>query len=189
MKSLIIIVSVFLTLNVAGQRVVIPAYHNPYIIHYEKHNGYIALNNGKKIESSFQYAFWEFPTYNLKSFLENGKLIKRYKPKDIKTVVLAGSDSVLTKHDSTYFKVLSKRNFFYRQLTFGSIELYDNFLNVDETIGLVKFPLSLKNHNQLYELSSEKKFITWMKTNYPNKIKWHDGIKAEEIIKQLNGMQ
>lgn len=105
-------VSFFSALNVAGQRVVIPAYHNPYVIHYEKHNGYIVLNNGKKIEGSFQYAFWEFPTYNLKLFSKKGKVIKCYKPKDVKTVVLAGSDTALSKKDSTYFKVLVKENIF-----------------------------------------------------------------------------
>ena len=37
-----------------------PSYHSPYNIYGQKHEGYIELKNGKKIEGVFQYAFWEF---------------------------------------------------------------------------------------------------------------------------------
>lgn len=186
MKKLITIFFIFSTFNVAAQHVVIPASHNPYNIDYQKHAGYILLNNGQKITGIFQYDFWEFPSYNLKSFSKNGKGLKRYRIKNIRSVVLAGSDTTLTNKDSTYFQVLGKHKAFYRQLTFGQIEIFDNFFDVNEKKGLIKPLLFVKVNNQYHELDSKNKFIKWMQTNYPDKIKWRKDITLEEIVRQLN---
>lgn len=187
MKKVITVLFVFSTFNVAGQHVVIPASHNPFNIDYQKHAGYILLNNGEKITGIFQYDFWEFPNYNLKLFSENGKGLKRYKIINIESVVLAGSDTTLTNKDSTYFKVLGKHKGFYRQLTFGSLEVYDNFFDVNEKKNLIKPLLFVRFNNQLHEFNSSEKFIKWMKANYPNKIEWDKNITLEGIVRQLNG--
>ena len=187
MKNIVTILFVFSTLNVAAQHAIIPASHNPYNIDYQKHVGYILLNNGEKITGIFQYDFWEFPNYNLKLFSENGKGLKRYKIKNIESVVLAGSDTTLTNKDSTYFKVLGKHKGFYRQLTFGSLEVYDNFFDVNEKKNLIKPLLFVRFNNQLHEFNSSEKFIKWMKANYPNKIERAKNITLEQIVRQLNG--
>ena len=188
MKRLINIISIFSTLHVAGQHVIIPAAHSKYRIEYQKHKGYIQLNNGEKISGIYQYAFWEFPSYNIKSFTEKGALIKRYRSRDIKSIVLAGSDRTLSNKDSTYFMVLDKSKALYRQLTFGSIEVFDYFFNVNEARGLIYTLLIVKANDQLHTFKSESKFIKWLKANYPDKIRWNDNITSQEIVKQLNGI-
>lgn len=185
---MVIIFLSFPALNVAGQHVIIPAYHNPYNINYQKHYGYIILNTGQKVTGIFRYDFWEFPNYNLKSFSKGGKGLKRYRIKNIRKVVLAGSDTTLTSKDSTYFAVLGKNKGFYRQLTFGPIKVYDNFFDVNEKKDLIKPLFFVEANNQYYELNSKDKFIKWLRTNYPHKIKWHKDITVQEIIRQLNGM-
>lgn len=190
MKYILLTVSSFLTITAFSQAIpIILGSSSGVIINYQKHKGYITLVSGETIEGNFQYGADEFPTYNLKSFSENGKKIKRYKSNHIKTVILNGSDTTLTNKDSTYFKVLDKSKRFYRQLTFGSIEVYDNLFNVNEKGGLIRSPLVVKANNKLYKLNSKSKFIKWMKTNYPDKVKWHENITVQEIIRQLNGMQ
>ena len=188
MKLIIIILICVSTLKVTGQHVIIPASHNPYNINYQKHSGYIVLNNGQKVTGIFQYDFWEFPGYNLKSFSKNGKGLKRYRIKNIKKVVLLGSDTMITNKDSTYFEVLGRPKGFYRQLTFGPIKVYDNFFDVNEKKDLIKPLFFVKVNNQYYELNSKDKFIKWLKTNYPKRIKWNEDITLQQIIRQLNGM-
>jgi hypothetical protein len=47
-----------------------------------------------------------------KSFSKNGKGLKRYRTKNIRKVVLSGSDTMLTNKDSTYFEVLGNKKHF-----------------------------------------------------------------------------
>lgn len=168
----------FISFQSFSQRGIGPSYAT--VIDYQKHKGDIILNTKQQIEGNFQYAGG-----NLKSFSENGKLIKRYKIKDIKKVVLSGSDTTITNKDSTYFKVLGMHKRFYRQLTFGSVKVYDNLFNVNEKKDAVGYFLYVKHKNKLIELDSEN-FIKWLKGNYPNKIKWNENITIQDIIRQLN---
>lgn len=187
MKHVLIYFMFFLIVSANAQRVVIPAAHSDYRITYQKHRGYIQLNNGKKIMGIFQYAFWEFPTPNIKSFNEKGNLINRYQEKEIKSIVLAGADSTLSAKDSTYFKTLDKSKSLYRQLTFGPLEIYDYFFNVNEVHGLIYSLILVKVDNQLYTFKSYNKFISWIHANYKDKIKWKKDITVKDIIRQLNG--
>ena len=133
MKKLVTIFLFFSTFNVAAQP--FATFHGQY---HKKNIGYIELNNGEKINGDFEYAFWEFPTYNLKLLSPGEKVLKRYYITKIKKVVLSGSDRWLTNMDSTYFIVHDKCRHFYRQLTFGkNFQLYDGFFNTDGYVGLV----------------------------------------------------
>lgn len=187
MKKLVISIFIFSTLTVTAQHVFV--IQSKYAINYQKHNGYIDFNNGEKITGIFEYGADEFPTYNLKSFTQSDKLIKRYKSNSIKEVVLAGSDNSLSGKDSTYFKVLDKSKRLYRQLTFDkNIQVYDGLFNVNERFGLVYPYLLIKRNNQLIKFNSKEHFINWIQRNAADKIKWHEGITVEQIIRQLNGM-
>lgn len=186
MIIIIILITFFIQPISYAQHAVIVS--NKYSINYKIHKGYIELSSGEKVNGAFQYADMEFPTYNLKSFNANGTVIKRYKTNTIKLVALKGSDTSLTHNDSTYFKALNKGKVLYRQLTFGSIEIYDYFFNVDERNGLIKPPILVKKDGQLIEFYSEEKFIKWLQTNNSDKIKWHVNITAIDIIRQLNGI-
>ena len=160
-----------------------------YAINYQKHNGYIDFNNCEKITGIFEYGADEFPTYNLKSFTQSGKLIKRYKSNSIKEVVLARGDNSLSGKDSTYFKVLDKSKRLYRQLTFDKgMQIYDELFNVNERAGLVSPTLLIRRNGHLIKFNSTKSFINWIKENASDKIKWHDGITVLQIIRQLNGI-
>lgn len=187
MKYLLFVPFLSIAFQVFGQRGIVPYYARG--IDYQIHNGYIELNSGEKINGTFQYADMEFPTYNLKLFSPDGKLLKRYKSNVIKIVALVGCDTTLSTRDSTYFKTLDKSKVLYRQLTFGSIEIYDYFFNVNEQNGLIRSPILIKTNNQLIEFNSEEKFIKWMQTNNGGKIKWHKDITAADIVKQLNGIK
>ena len=188
MKKLVTIILFFSALKVYAQHPVILS-SNKYAVDYQKHAGYIEFDNGEKIMGVFEYAADEFPTYNLKSFTQDDKLIKRYKSNSIEEVVLAGSDSSLSNKDSTYFKILDKSKRFYRQLTFNKeMQIYDELFNVNERIGLVYPTLLIKKNNQLTKFNSKENFINWFHKNAANKIKWHKDITVEQIIRQLNGI-
>ncbi|MGI8951977.1 MAG: hypothetical protein ACR2FN_10380 [Chitinophagaceae bacterium] len=190
MKKLVIILSFFPIKSLAQIIPILMAYESKYGIHYQKHVGYIELNNEQKIEGIFQYALWEFPTYNLKSFSQDGKLLHRYKSKEVKKVVLAGGDSSLSNKDSTYFIIFDGSKYFYRQLSFDKdIQVYDWLFNVNERPGLIYNALLVKRKDQLLDFKSQEDFIQWMRKNAADKIKWHKGITVQEIIRQLNGMK
>ena len=188
MKKLVTIILFFSALKVYAQHPVILS-SNKYAVDYQKHAGYIEFNNGEKVTGIFEYAADEFPTYSLKSFTEDDKLIKRYKSNDIIEVVLAARDNSLSNKDSTYFKVLDKSKRLYRQLTFNkNIQVYDGLFNVDECFGLISPYLLIKRNNQLIKFNSKEHFINWFHKNAANKIKWHKDITVEQIIRQLNGI-
>ncbi len=184
MKKIIVFLLIFLSLNVAEQP--FPNFHDQ---NYQKHSGYIELNNGEKIKGVFEFAYWEFPTYNLKSYSSDGKMAKRYSIQNIKTVVASGSDGWLSNKDSTYFIVHDKSKYFYRQLTFGiDFQLYDGFFNVDEYVGMVTPYFLIKTKEGFLELNHVKDLIKWMKENAGDKIKWHQDITVQQIVRQLNGL-
>lgn len=188
MKKLVIIILFFSALKAKAQHPIILS-SNKYAVDYQKHKGYIELNNGEKIVGIFEYAADEFPTHNLKSFTQGDKLIKRYKSNSIKRVVLVGNDNSLSNKDSTYFKILDKSKRFYRQLTFNNdMQIYDELFNVNERIGLVYPTLLIKKNNQLTKFNSKESFINWFHKNAADKIKWQKGLTVEQIIRQLNGI-
>ncbi len=184
MKIIIIILLFFSASNITAQPFI-----NIHDLNYQKHAGYIELNNGEKINGDFEYAFWEFPTYNLRYYSPNGKMAERYSVKNIKKVVLSGGDGWLSPKDSTYFIVHDKSRHFYRQLTFGKdFQIYDGFFNVDEIVGMVTNYFLVKKAGSFIKLNSAEKLIKWLKENEARKIKWHYGITVQQIIRQLNGM-
>ena len=73
MKKLVPIFFIFLSFKASGQP--FAGFHDQY---YHNNTGYIELNNGEKIIGDFKYAFWEFPTYNLKLLSPGEKVLKRY---------------------------------------------------------------------------------------------------------------
>ena len=185
MKKIIILFSIFSSLHVSGQ-----PFFNVHDQNYQTHSGYIEFKNEKKISGVFKYAFWEFPNCSLKSYSSKNKMVKRYRIRQISKVVLAGSDTWLTKKDSTYFIVYGKWKQFYRQLTFGkNLQLYDGFFNVDEYVGLLTDYFLVKTKDgRFIEFNSAKKLIPWLKENSGSKIQWHKDITVQQIIRQLNGM-
>jgi hypothetical protein len=163
-----------------------------YDIDYEKHPGQLILNNGQIIKGDFKYATLEFPTGNFKYYSNAGKVIKRYKESQIKSITLAGSDTTLSKKDSTYITVIGKLSFFtssfYRQLTFGPIKIYDQLINVNERHGLVYSDLAVLENNKL-KFYSKRKFLKYIE----NKLKENNIEKSftstKEAIRYLNFAQ
>lgn len=163
-----------------------------YNIHYEKHSGQLILNDGQSIKGDFKYATWEFPSGNFKYSSSAGKVVKRYKESQIKSITLAGSDTTLSKKDSTYITVIGKLSFFtssfYRQLTFGPIKIYDQLINVNERHGLVYSDLAVLENNKL-KFYSKRKFLKYIE----NKLKYKNIEKSfkstKEAIRYLNFAQ
>ena len=183
MKKIIITLFLFSSSNIEAQPFI-----NIHDFNYQNYSGYIVLNNGEKITGNFQYAFWEFPTYNLKLLSRDKKVVKRYYIPNIERVVLAGSDLWLTNKDSTYFIVHDKCRHFYRQLTFGNdFLLYDGFFNTGGYVGLVTDYFLIQTKEGFKEFPNGEKLKKWLRENFPNKIKWSEAITVQEIIRQLNG--
>ncbi|MEO6838334.1 MAG: hypothetical protein ABI185_08085 [Ginsengibacter sp.] len=183
MKKLVSLFFIFLSFHASGQ-----PFANFHDTFYKKNSGYIELNSGEKINGDFEYAFWEFPTYNLKLLSSSEKVMKRYYIPNIKKVVLTGSDHWLTNRDSTYFIVHDKSRHFYRQLTFGKdFQLYDGFFNTDGYVGLVTNYFLAKTKKRFIEFKNSDRLKKWLKENYPDEIKWNDNITIQDIIRQLNG--
>jgi hypothetical protein len=185
-RSAIVFAIFFVASKIDAQHAVVV--QNKYNINYQKHSGYLELKTGERVNGVFQYSADEFPTYNLKFFSENGELMERFKSKDIKIAVLAGCDVSLMNKDSTVFKVLDKSGRFYRQLTFSPIEVYDNFFNINERNWLVHSPFRVRIKSQVYQFDSSERLIEWLKDNYTNEIRWHEGLTLQQIIRQLNGV-
>lgn len=159
-----------------------------YSIDYQRHQGYIVLNSGKKIIGAFQYADMEFPTYNLKYFDDKGKMIKRFKTALISKAVLKGADSILGIKDSTYFVRLKDKPYLSRQLTRGPILVFDDLFNIDERPGLVHTNgLIIMFQGKEEKISSQEEFKKLIQ-----KISSIDVAKAatvESIIKKLNAVE
>ncbi|MEO8853228.1 MAG: hypothetical protein ABI359_05590 [Ginsengibacter sp.] len=163
-----------------------------YDIHFEKHPGTLILNNGQIIKGDFKYATWEFPSGNFKYYSNAGKVIKRYKESQIKSITLAGSDTTLSKKDSTYIMVIGKLSFFtsslYRQLTFGPIKIYDQLINVNERRGLVYSDLAVLENNKL-RFYSKRKFLKYIENKLKEKNIEKSFKSTKEAIRYLNFAQ
>lgn len=163
-----------------------------YNIHYEKHPGQLILNNGQIIKGDFKYATWEFPSANFKYYSNAGKVIKRYKESQIRSITLAGSDTTLSKKDSTYIMRIGKLSFFtsslYRQLTFGPIKIYDQLINVNERHRLVYSHLAVLNNNKL-KFYSKKKFLKYIENKLKEKNIEKSFKSTKEAIRYLNFAQ
>ncbi len=181
----------FYYFQVSAQYVAIPFAHgnHKYSITYQKHEGHVQLTGGSKIQGTFEYGADEFPTYNLKQFSVNNEVEKRYKSKEIKSVVLAGSDSILSNKDSTYFFVFNGSPNFWRQLSFDKdVQVFDWLFTVTERPGLIYRYIVVRKDDKFYDCLTPKDFIDWMRKNAPGKIKWSDKITVQDIIRQLNGL-
>ena len=117
-----------------GQRLALPGFM--YEIDYKRHPGEMILNNGRTIRGIFQYADLGFPSNYFKCYSESGSLLAKFKESEIRKLTLAGADTSLSRKDSTYFVKFGKSSL-YRQLTFGSILIYDPLINVNERLGLL----------------------------------------------------
>lgn len=142
----------FSKINVAQHPVIIGSSKNH--ISYAKHNGYAILFNGQKLDGIFEYAEMEFPDYNLKWYSEQGKLQKHIKMKEIKKLVLEGSDSSLLIFDSTTFLHINNKHFLYRRLTNMPVEIYDKLFIVNESQGKVADDLVIILKNEIFETHS-----------------------------------
>lgn len=119
MRKIFCIVFTLYYLHAFAQHMAFPYSNHKFAVSYTKHNGYVVLNNGIRIQGTFEYAADEFPTYNLKSFSNDSKVMNRYKNKDLQIIVLAGSDKDISHKDSTYFFVFKDSPKFWRQLSFN----------------------------------------------------------------------
>ncbi len=159
-----------------------------YLIDYQKHKGYIILNSGEKITGTFEYATWEFPTFNLKYYDENGKVIKRFKTSQINKAVFYGADKSLTDSDSTYFIKLNNESYLSRQLTDGTIKVYDDLINTNERPGLIKTDLTVYFQEKVYHINSETKLRDLIQKISPSLMITKES-SSVSIIKQLNSNQ
>ncbi len=160
-----------------------------YSIGYQRHPGYIILNSGEKVTGSFQYADLEFPTYNLKFYDKEGKLIKRFKTSMIERAVFKGGDSVLGNADSTSFVRLNNQPFLSRQLTHGSIIVYDDLFNVNEKPGLIRANgLIVISQGHEEKTPSQDEFKKLIQKLSPSIVASKD-MTAEAIIRKLNSIK
>jgi hypothetical protein len=158
-----------------------------YAIDYQKHTGYIILNSGEKVSGTFEYATWEFPTFNLKLYNDYGDLIKRYKISKIDKAVFYGADSSLTNADSTTFVRLNNRAYFFRQLTNGPVKIYDDLFNINERPGLIKSGLLIYYQDKVYKTDSKEQLKKRLEALVPSLVISKDAGTAR-IIKELNSM-
>jgi hypothetical protein len=169
-----------------GQRpIVIGA--SRYVIDYAKHAGHATLKNGKHIKGVFEYAEMEFPDYNLRFYSSSeGSLVSRIKFKEIKSIALAGSDTIIMKNDSTYFFNLRNNNKLYRKLTDGDIEIYDSFFNVSKKLGLIREDdLVVVYKDQMRAVNSRKELLQLLES-YGRTFQPNDTSTVQAIIKAIN---
>jgi hypothetical protein len=170
---------------VLGQNLGIPGFM--YEIDFKKHPGHLVLKNGQSIHGIFQYANLGFPSNYFKCFSESGKLLARYKENEIKSLTLAGSDTSLSKKDSTYFVNLGKSSL-YRQLTFGDILIFDPLINVDERSGLLYADLLVLETGGKKNIYTDKQVLRWIEKKLKQK-KIEKSFKTiRDAIKYLNDL-
>ena len=158
---------------------------NKYRIQYEKHSGILILRTGEVIKGVFQYAYWEFPTPNFIYFSDSGKLLMRYKTSLLESASFEGSDTTLSKKDSTYFKRIGKSSI-YRQLTFGEIKIYDPLINVNERPGLVYSDLIVLENNKPKIFHSENDIVHYIVNKLKEKGVNNSFNSIQEAISYLN---
>lgn len=158
-----------------------------FLIDYKKHFGHLILNDGQSITGTFEYSYFEFPVRSFKYYSDSGKLIKRYKKSEIKSITFAGSDTTLSKRDSTYFIKIDKS--LYRRLTFGSIKIYDPLINVNEKDGLIYSDLVILEDNKPKYFHSERKILKYIENKLKEKNIEKSFKSTKEAIKYLNFAQ
>lgn len=127
----------------------------------------------------------EFPHYNLKLYSQQGKLQKHIKMKEIKKLVMEGSDSLLLLFDSTTFIHIGNKHFLYRRLTNTPVEIYDKLFIVNENPGRVANDLVIILKNEIFETHSLSALIDFLSKNgfdYFSK----DQNTIQQIIVKLN---
>jgi hypothetical protein len=174
------------TYSQSGAVILLMGQNHPHV-DYKMHSGIIILNSGDTIKGNFKYADMEFPSFNLK-YYENGSKMKRYMLSKIKEAVLEGSDTSLTKNNSTIFvKLFEKDNFLYRQLTFGDIKIYDEVFLVNENKGVVTKKLVVSYQGKKYKTESDKELLSLINKLHPDLFKpSRENISRQEIIRRLN---
>ncbi|MEO8853227.1 MAG: hypothetical protein ABI359_05585 [Ginsengibacter sp.] len=148
-----------------------------FLIDYKKHFGHLILNDGQSITGTFEYSYFEFPVRSFKYYSDSVKLIKRYKKSEIKSITFAGSDTTLSNRDSTYFIKIDKS--LYRQLTFGSIKIYDPLINVNEKDDLIYSDLVVLENSKPKNFHSEKKILKYIE----------DKLKEENIEQKFKSVK
>lgn len=163
-----------------GQHIYISS--SEYNIYYQKHSGQAILNNGKTIKGIFKHSYFVFA---LNYFDSSGKFIRRYKESDIKSITLAGSDSSISNKDSTYFIKINKP-YLYRQLTFGSIKIYDKLINVNEKKGVIYSTVIVVESNKVRKLNTKREILKYIQAKLKEKNikKYFNSVK--EAIHYLN---
>ena len=156
-----------------------------YYINYEQHPGELVLNDSQVVKGIFQYANWAFSVWNFKYYSEAGKLLGRYKVTEIKKITLAGSDTSLSKKDSTCF-VRIGHSTLYRQLTFGTIKIYDELIDVNEREGLIFYNLYVLEKNKLKTFHSEDKILRYIEAKLKQKNINKSFQSINEAIRYLN---
>ncbi len=147
-----------------GQRGI--AASHKFAIDYQMHSGYVVFKTGDTVHGTFEYAEWEFPSWNLKYYNFKGQVVHHYRSKVLKKAVLKGSDRLLTGHDSTYFIVDDKHNWFFRQLTFGKVQIFDSFFDAGERLNLVKPPYLVITAGQSLYFDTDDDLLKWFAVNY-----------------------
>ena len=184
-KILLLFILVLLSSIAMCQHLIVVA-SNHYSIEYEKHPGQLILNSGRTVKGVFQYAYMEFPVPNFKYYSDSGKLIRRYKVEDIKSITLEGADTSISNLDSTYF-VKMDRSSLYRQLTFGQIKIYDPLIiNVTERPGLIYTDLIIIENNVLKKFHSEYKTLNYIEEGLKQKNIQKSFKSLEEAVRYLN---
>lgn len=158
-----------------------------FLVEYKKHFGHLILNDGQSITGTFEYSYFEFPVRSFKYYSDSGKVIKRYKKSEIKSITFAGSDTTLSKRDSTYFIKIDKS--LYRQLTFGAIKIYDPLINVNERQGLIYPDLVVLENNKPKNFHSEKKILKYIEDKLKEENIKQKFESIEEAIHYLNFAQ
>ena len=171
-KYLFVFSCTFLSLclySSAHNKTYIPYTHSKFISDNNIHAGILETYNGEKILGNFAYN--NFFARNFLSYSKSGKQINKYKYKDVKSIVLLGSDSVISRKDSTFFiKLFDKKDYLYRQLTFGEVEIFDQYFNVNYTHGLVGNYLVIRYKGKLYTVGTRKRFTLLIRSFAPEKI-------------------
>ena len=181
------LVSLFSFLLVLSCKLFAQDLSQKYSIAYEQHHGELVLNDSQVVKGIFQYANWAFPVWNFKYYSESGKLLGHYKVNEIKTITLAGSDTSLSKKDSTYF-IRMGNSTLYRQLTFGTIKIYDELIDVNEREGLIYWYVYVLENNKLKTFRSEDKILKYIEARLKQENIKKSFRSINEAIRYLNGL-
>jgi hypothetical protein len=180
---LLLILLGYFQVTLLGQHLSMPGFL--YEIDYKKHPGKMVLKNGQTIYGIFQYTDIGFPSNYFKSFDESGALVAKYKVTDVSSLTLAGADTSLSTKDSTYFVKIGKSTL-YRQLTFGSILIYDPLINVNERSGLVYADLLVIENSHHQNILTDHQLLRLMEKKLKQSKVVRSFKTVQELIRYLN---